>query len=174
METAIVSIVCIALIFVGGMTMSQNYLSSVDSTSQQFQHVLSRDQAILKTSITPLSANVSGENTIYISLRNTGQAKLADWEHWDIIVQYYNGVLMHASWLPYVAANPVGNAWTVDAICIDAAQGTPEVFEPGILNPGEEMIIKATVAPAIGRPTNDQVVISTPNGVSAYLPFSRG
>ena len=70
METAIVSIVCIALIFVGGMTMSQNYLSSVDSTSQQFQHVLSRDQAILKTSITPLSANVTGENTVYISVRN--------------------------------------------------------------------------------------------------------
>ena len=100
METAIVSIVCIALMFVGGMTMSQNYLSSVDSTSQQFQHVLSRDQDILKTSLTPLSANVTGENTIYISVRNNGQAKLADWEHWDVIVQYYNGALMHASWLP--------------------------------------------------------------------------
>ncbi len=175
METAIVSIVCIALIFMGGMTMSRNFLASVDASTQQLQHVLARDQAILKTSLTTLGSDVSGENTVYATLRNSGQIKLADFEHWDVIVQYteHDTSARIVSWLPYVTGTPGDNQWTVNGIYINAGSLDDEVFEPGILNPSEEIVIRVRVSPRIAHHSNNQVVVSTPNGITIAVPFSR-
>ena len=37
METAFVSIICVALMVIGGMTMSQGFLSTVDTTTGNIQ-----------------------------------------------------------------------------------------------------------------------------------------
>lgn len=174
METIIVSIVCIALIFVGGMTMSRNYLASVDITSQQLQHVMARDQDILRTNISAVGASVSGGNVVSATFHNAGQIKLADFEHWDVILEYEDNTgASHVNWLPYTAGAPGNNEWTVSEIDIGGQPGGSELFDIGILDPGEDIVIRAKVSPGIGPYTNVQMVVSTPNGVSTLLQFTR-
>jgi hypothetical protein len=68
--------------------------------------------------------------------------------------------------LPYAASNPADGQWTSANIYLNAHQLIPEVYEPGILNPGEEIILQVKLSPAIGAGKTIQATFSTPNGVS--------
>ena len=173
METAIVSIVCIALILVGGMTMSQGFLSSVDTTTAGMEDVSVRDEEIMRTNLSTLSANLTAPNWLEVTLKNNGQTKLSDFARWDVIVQYYDsGGSYNVKWLPYVTGALGDDQWTKKGIYLNAAGDTPEVFEPGILNPGEEMVIEAELNPKVGAGTTNDVIIFTPNGVLASISFT--
>lgn len=177
METAIVSVICIALIVIGGMTMSQGFLTSVDTTSAALEELGVRDEEIMRTELTPISANttITG-NILYVTLENSGQTKLADFNRWDVIVQYYDGgATYHTKWLPYTDGTPGNNEWTKKGIYLNTENKTeevPEVFEPAILNPGEKIKIEAKLNPSAGEDTANLVVISTPNGIPASVSFS--
>ena len=175
METAVVSIICIALIVVGGMTMSQSFLSSTDSTALAVEEISNRDGEIMRTELTLLTADVlSGGHALEVALRNDGQTKLASFSKWDVIVQYHDAIGSYqVKWLPYTDNETLGNnQWTKKGIYLDADSETAEVFEPGILNPGEEMVIKAKLSPSVGEETTNMVVVSTPNGIPASTSFS--
>ena len=175
METAIVSVMCIALIVVGGMTMSQGFLSSADSTMVGVKELSVRDGEIMRTELALLTTEVSGAGKyLDVSLRNSGQVKLASFSKWDVIVEYYGqGGGYHITWLAYTDGTPGNNQWTVDGIYLSSENLTAEVFEPGILNPGEEMVVEANLNPRVRNKTAGDVVISTPNGVSALTTFYR-
>jgi hypothetical protein len=103
-------------------------------------------------------------------LENTGQTKMADFEKWDVIVQYYDGSgAYHVEWLPYSATGGATNKWGVGWIHLDAQ---PEKFEPNVLNPGEQIMIKTWLDPAVGAGTTNMVVVSTPSGVTSSTYFS--
>jgi len=172
METAIVSIICIALIVVGGMTMSKSFLSSVDTTAVGLEEVSNRDKNILRTSLSIISASQTAENILRVRMENIGQVKLNDFDKWDIIVHYYDSSgNYHVKWLPYTDYSLEDNEWTKDGIYIDSALLTAEAFEPEILNPDEEMIIRAQLNPVVGIDTVNTVIISTSNGVSTSATF---
>ena len=174
METAIVSVICIALIVIGGMTMSQGFLTSVDTTSAALEELGVRDEEIMRTELSPVSANttITG-NILYVTLENSGQTKLADFNKWDVIVQYYDGgATYHTKWLPYTDGTPGNNEWTKEGIYLNTENETAEVFEPAILNPREKIKIEAKLNPAVGEDTDNLVVISTPNGIPASVSFS--
>ncbi len=175
MAIAVVSIICIALIVVGGMTMSQGFLSSAESTGLGVAAIGVRDGEIMRTELTPLTADVGqGGQTLEVALRNSGQVKLARFSKWDVIVEYYGqGGAYRVAWLPYVDGTPGNNEWTVNGIYLSAENLTAEVFEPGILSPGEEMVIDAQLSPSVKNNTSGDVVISTPNGVPASISFTR-
>ena len=175
METAVISLICIALILVGGMTMSQGFMTSVDTTSAVLEELGERDEAILRTEVSPQTANISGGGTtLVVALENSGQIKLADFEKWDVIVQYYDdGGSYYVEWLAYSDnATPGDNEWVREGIYIDADSETLEVYETDILNPGEEIKIQAQLNPAVGADTTNLLVVSTPNGVPASITFS--
>lgn len=178
MENAIISVICIVLLLFGGMTMSQGFLSSVDSNATTWTQMGERDRDILRTEIsnvvpTDPGEGVGGLANVYATLANTGQTKLADFDEWDVIVQYYDtGGSKVIKWLPYNSSTPGDNEWTVVGIYLDTG-GTPEVFEPNIFNPGEVMKIQLKLNPLVGDETTNLVTISTPNGVSASA-FFRG
>ena len=172
METAIVSIMCIALIIIGGMTMSQGFLSSVDTTASGLETVSERDEEIMRTNLSTLSANLTAPDWLEVALRNNGQTKLSDFAKWDVIVQYYDsGGTYYVKWLPYVTGTPGDNQWTKKGIYLNAEGQTPEVFEPGILNPEEEIVIEAKLSPSVGAGTTNLIVTSTPNGIPASTTF---
>ncbi|MFC1869711.1 hypothetical protein ACFLYE_00395 [Chloroflexota bacterium] len=175
METAIVSIICIALLVVGGMTMSENFLSSVDSSTVGLEQISDRGEEIMRTELATISATMTAADTLEVALRNRGQTKLTSFSKWDVIVQYYDsGGSYYVKWLPYTDnATPGDNEWTKKGIYLDAGSETAEVFEPGILNPGEEIVIRAKLNPAVGVDTTNLVVTSTPNGIPASISFSR-
>jgi hypothetical protein len=175
METAVVSILCIALIMIGGMTMSHGFMSSVDTTGMGLKEIGLRDESILRTNLRIIEGQTEGQAVIYITVKNEGQTKLSDFSKWDFIVQYYttSGAPV-VKWLPYVSGSPGADQWTVEGIYISAEGEKAEAFEPGILNPSEEMIIEAHLSQAIQRKTSIMVNMMTPNGVSASVIFSEG
>lgn len=175
METAIVSVMCIALIVVGGMTMSQGFLSSADSAMVGVEELTVRDGEIMRTELALLTTDVNDAGrTLEVSLRNSGQVKLASFSKWDVIVEYYgHDGGYYITWLPYVDGTPGSNQWTVEGIYLSSENLTAEVFEPGILSPGEEMVIKVELDPRVRNRTAGEVVISTPSGVSASTHFLR-
>lgn len=173
METAIVSIICIALIVFGGMTMSHGFMTSVDSSTAGLAQVSNQNETIMRTELTPVSTDVtlaSGPSLLQIVLQNTGQTKMADYAKWDFIVQYYESSgAYHVNWLPYQASGGGTNNWTVGWIHIN---GQPEKFEPNVLNPEEQIMLQAYLDPPVGAGTTNMVVISTPSGVTSSAYFS--
>jgi hypothetical protein len=170
METAIVSLICIALIVFGGMTMSQGFITSVDASTTGLEEVSQRDETMIRTELTPTTTNMPSANTLELTLENTGQTKLSDFEAWDIIVQYYDGTgTYHVQWLPYTGDTLGDNEWEVVWIRLN---GGNEIFEPGVLNPEETMMVRAQLNPSAGANTTNMVVTSTPCGVTASTYFS--
>lgn len=173
METAIVSLICIALIVLGGMTISQSFLDSVDSTSSGLEEMGDRAGEIMRTELSPLSGSQSQAEVLDIWLGNDGQTKLGSFDKWDVIVQYYDGGgSYHITWLPYTEEVPGDNKWTIAGIYLDVESSTPEAFEPDILNPGEDVAIEARLDPPVGAGTTNMVIVATPNGIATVIPFA--
>ena len=174
METVIVSVICIALMVIGGMTMAQGFLSSVDSTTMGLEEISDRDEQIMRTDLATINATQPSASILEVALRNDGQTKLASFSKWDVIVQYHDAIGSYqVKWLPYVDGTPGNDEWAVKGIYLNAENQTAEVFEPGILNPGEEMIIEVELSPKVGKDYINDVVISTPNGVPTSISFIR-
>jgi hypothetical protein len=171
METAIVSIICIALIAFGGMTMSRGFMTSVDNSTTGLDTVGQRNETIMRTEIIPLSASMPSGNTLEITVENSGQTRLADFDKWDVIVQYYDSTsTYHILWLPYTTEALGDNEWQKAWIRIN---GVAEMVEPNVLNPKEQMLISAQLNPAVKAGSTNMAVVATPSGITASTYFSR-
>jgi hypothetical protein len=170
METAIVSLLCIALIVFGGMTMSQGFLTSVDASTTGLGNIGHRDETTMRTELSSVSTSLPAANTLEVTLENSGQVKLADFDKWDVIVQYYDGFgTYHTRWLPYAEGTLGDNEWEVAWIRLN---GAAEVFEPNVLNPKEQIMIRAQLNPEVGTGTTNMVVVATPSGITTSTYFS--
>jgi hypothetical protein len=169
METIIVSLVCIALIVFGGMTMSQGFMTSVDTSTSGLGEIGQRDETIIRTLLTPVSTNLASADTLEIILENNGQTRLADFDKWDVIVHYYDNIGdYYIDWLPYTDTTLNNNEWEIAWIRLN---GGAEVFEPNVLNPGEQVMIRGKLDPQPGAGTTNMVVVSTPSGITALTYF---
>jgi len=170
METAIVSLICIALLVFGGMTMSQGFLTSVDASTTGLEEIGQRDEHIMRTELSSVSASLPAANTLEVTLENSGQTKLADFDKWDVIVQYYDGTgTYYTKWLPYTEGALGDNEWEVAWIRLNSAA---ELFEPNVLNPKEQIMIRAQLNPSVGAGTTNMVVVATPSGIPVSTYFS--
>ncbi|MDD5093383.1 MAG: hypothetical protein PHV74_03250 [Dehalococcoidia bacterium] len=174
METILIAVVCIALILFGALTLSQVSLSSTDEISIAWRQMEDNSGDIARTEITSMGAETQNAGAIVeLTLENTGETKLRSFEKWDVIIQYHddpnNDIFIKR--VPYAEAAPADNEWTVEGIYMDAGTGTPEVFESGIFNPDEEMVIRMQLSPTILAGTTNTITVATPNGVSASAIF---
>ena len=86
-----VSIMCIALIVVGGMALSQGILTSADSTALSVDSMSAREGELMRTEVTTLrAANQSWSEFLRVIVDNSGQTKLGNFSKWDVIVHYYD------------------------------------------------------------------------------------
>ncbi len=174
METAIVSIICIALLIFGGMTMSHGFMTSVDTSTLGLEAAGSRNDAIMRTELTAISANTTsaaGPDPLEITMQNTGQTKMADYDKWDVIVQYLGADdQYYVEWLRYVDGTTQTYEWDIGEITMD---GQAERFEPGVLNPGEQITIRAWLDPSLKTNETGMVVVSTPSGVTCSTYFTQ-
>jgi hypothetical protein len=173
METAIVSIICIALVIFGGMTMSQGFMSSVDAGTAGLEEIGNRNNQIMRTDLAEVSTEITlqaGPDLLEVTLENTGQTRISDFQDWDIIVQYFDDSgIYHVEWLPYVEGASAAYEWDVGWIKMN---GGAEIFDPGVLNPGEQILIKTLLDPSVGTNTTNMIVVSTPNGVTCTSYFT--
>ncbi len=161
METSIATLIILTVVLFGVLTMTQVYLSAQDTILESWREMEERLGERARTNIS-LGATSATTITVTTILTNDGDTKLADFDQWDVILQY-NGADSeeHVEWCQY--ASGTGCRWYKGTISGD--------FEPGILNPGEEVQITIIATKEI-TPTG-RAIIATPNGIIASDDFTR-
>jgi hypothetical protein len=171
MATVVVSVMCLALVIVGGMMLSQGILTSADNAAVSVAAISSREADISRSAVSELTVeSVTFDDALRARVRNNGLDKIAAYDRWDIIVRYEDAYgASYATWLPYAAGTPGNNEWTVADIWLN---GPNEFYDPGILNPQEELVIYAPLDPAPAAGTEAEVTVIAPNGVYDTLSFT--
>ena len=171
MATILVSIMCIVMIVVGGMTLSQGILTSTDAAALSVEEISVREGEVSRTGLEAIrAAELSWADLLRLTVENTGQTKLASFDKWDLIVHYYDAEgVFHTEWLPYTTDNLSDNEWRAARIGLN---GPIEFFEPNILNPGEELTILARLSPLPGDNTTGEITVATPNGIYDSISFT--
>ena len=171
MATIVVSIICIAMIIVGGMTLSQGILTSADTAALSVDTMRAREGEMMRTEVTVLRAEyLSWADLVRVTVDNNGQIKLGDFSKWDFIAHYYDDTgSYYSEWLPYTEGAPGANEWQKARICLE---GQPELFEPGLLNHGEELVVLARLSPLPSDNTTGDITLATPNGICNSILFS--
>ena len=107
-------------------------------------------------------------------LRNTGRVGLRDFPSWDVWVNYQEpDTTHHAQRLSYTsAATPADDQWSVEGIYIDAAPGKGEAWQPGIVDPTEEVKLLLRLDPAAADPQSNETIVGLPNGVTVRMAFT--
>jgi hypothetical protein len=169
MATILVSIICIAMIVVGGMTLSHGILASTDTAALSVDEFSVREGEIARTRLDTLRAEyLTWAERLRIAVQNAGQTKLASFGKWDLIIQYNDGGSWYTVWLPYTKGELGDNEWQKAKIGLN---GPSEFFEPGILNPGEELVMLASLNPLPGDNTSGEMTVVSPNGVYDSVPI---
>ena len=172
MSTAIAALVSIALVLLAGLSFSTAAFNSIDYVTQSWKQMEETSEEAARTGIDIVDAQ-SGGTTVDVSVNNTGAVHLAQFSAWDVVVHFYDQQDdYYISHLEYSeASSPGSNEWTVYNIYTSANLTQAEIFEPGILNPGEVAHLKLGLATAPGSGTTNWIIISTANGVTASIQF---
>ena len=110
------------------------------------------------------------------TVANNGQSQLRQISDWDVIVWYEgaSGSGLQIVWLTYTtSATPSAGEWTLTGIYEDAGTFDPEVYQPGIVNPGEELIIRAELGPAVAASSSNTVTLAVEQGVAVTAVFTN-
>jgi hypothetical protein len=171
MPTAVVTIICIALVVLGGMAMSQGILTSADTAAFSVDGISTREGDITRTEINTLRAEtLSWSDLLRVTVNNGGQTKLTDFDKWDFIVHYSDSTIAYDKWLPYTDGVLNNDEWRKVRIGLD---GPNEYFEPEILNPEEDLVILAKLNPLPQVSSAGVITIASPNGVENSVSFSK-
>ena len=169
MENVITSLIIIGVLILAILGLSERSFATQAIISESSQLMQERVAERSRTALTSVGAATDG-NQVQVTLKNTGSTKLADWSHWDVMLQYSNGGGNQLSWYP----NSAGTGTWSQQILMSTSPLVAEVIEPGILNPGEYLVIQVDVsANPVGAGTTNQATIVAPNGVSATAIFTH-
>jgi hypothetical protein len=170
METTITGLIVISLLLIAVVTIGYAYFSAQSAMVVSFQEMSERLGDRARTNIVPQSATTLLLGTrVELTLKNEGTTKLADFQKWDVIVQYQGeDAQSHTLWVPYGSGS---NTWTYQLYL--AAPDVPEVVEPDILNTGEEMVLQVSLSPAVTTLSTNSISVATPNGIRASTVFTR-
>lgn len=167
METAITALIIIAVLMLSVFSLSERSLSAQATIAESSRQMQERVGERARTSLVTIGARtINSGNNVEVTLRNAGQTKLADFDRWDVLLQYTDAASgYHVDWY-------ATNKWTRQ-IYLSTTPLAPEVFEPDILNPGEEVVVTVNVAPAVGAGTANLATIVTSNGIRASAVFTK-
>ncbi len=169
METIFVSIVSVALILISSITMTASSIRSTNKLADSIKQMEARTLEIRRTDISAAPPAFYTGGSIDITVVNEGQISLTDFSKWDVIFQFQDGDVVY---LPYSEDVPAGNNhWVVAGIYRPG--GLPEVFDTGILDPGEQMTLSILVDPEIEVAETCRITISTHNGIQAQAQVTR-
>jgi hypothetical protein len=176
METVVAAFLIMIIIFAAVLTLSQASLAAQDTVQDSWRDMEARinEQSHTDLAVIQVVTDEEAGEGMTVTLRNEGDTRLTDFDQWDVFLEYYGpSGTYKIQWLAYTEeADPI-NAWAVSGIYADASAGIGESFEPGILNPSEEMVVRIGLSPAIGLDTANRIAISATNGVGTSTIFLR-
>ena len=177
MENVLSAFIIIFVLIFGTLTLSEATLTSQESIQNSFREMESRLGEQSRTNLTALDDPVFvSDNEASLTYENTGSTRLADFDQWDVFVQYFDASTpadYHIDRMNYSEDSPFDNEWAVEGIYLDASDTVDEVFEPGILNPGEQIVLTLNFAPPVGAGEAVQTVVVAPNGIGTARVFVR-
>lgn len=169
MDSILVSVVSLALIIVSSVTMTCYTMQSTNSLSDSWKQMEERSHNISRTDITVEPPDDYTGGVIDLTVINEGQISLSEFPRWDVIVQYTGG---NVTYLTYTDSYPPGDdEWTVYGIYLYG--GGAEVFDPGILDSGEQMVLSIVINPEPEIDETCRITVSTPNGVKAQTQVTK-
>lgn len=139
---------------------------SLQDASSVISH-LEDDISSTSISVDTLVAPTANPDEITFSVNNVGEEKLWNFERFNVIVTYDALTGQYTESLSYAgtcSGQPAAGSWCIDSI-------TDDIMDPDILNYGEELNIKSTVANDVTTGAVI-VVVGTDNGVIATISTS--
>lgn len=178
MESVVAAFIMIFLSMFSVLTLASTVISSQDAYQTEMRAMETR---IITQSRTRLAAvqgrTVNNGTVVQATLVNEGSEKISDFQMWDVIVQYYDTDLpaanYYTTWMPYAATSPANGEWTVAGIYADAERDVAEIYDPDILNPGEQIVIEAHLSHTVATASQVQVAVAVSSGANASLVFVR-
>ena len=175
MEQAIVALIVIAFIIGGTFTLVVSAISPIDTITKSWKQMTADTNTVSRTNITIIDTTVPLEHSgsiVELTVRNEGNVSLNRFDSWDVIVQYYSdNTTRTIAWLPYTTSL-ADNKWTIPSNGI-TYNGSPEIFEPNTLNPGEDAKVQLQLDPPVGVATTNWTTIATSSGISTRTIFQR-
>ena len=171
MGIAVAYLVTGLLLFSTLLTFGRDTMVTFEDNNNSWVGLEARSERKAETRITgPSGLSVQSAPRVQITIANRGDVSLAQFSDWDVIVETQRSAGLGITYLTHTASTtPAKNQWAVQGIYRNAASSTPETVEPGVLNPGEEMVVLANPAPAFGADTYGRAVLTTPNGAAVKV-----
>jgi archaellum component FlaF (FlaF/FlaG flagellin family) len=167
MENVLFSLFSAILLIISTLIMVTTSLRSVNVISESFQAMEQQAVEIRNTAI-DLEFIEYSSSLIKIKVLNVGQTDLKQFDQWNVLVQRPDGSATEMTYVP--ATQPASNQWSVQGIFL--SNNNPEVFDPGIFNPDEVMIILININPVLSPGQAVRVTAATANGVTAQCMVS--
>ena len=155
----ILVVLVVVLMTMPGLLDKTLTLQEASTTVSDIQNSISKTIINVNT----LTAPTSNPDEITFSVDNSGEEKLWNYEKFNVIITYDGVSSKHTESLLYGGTCGGGQA-TVGTWCIDSI--TDDRLDPDILNEGESLEIKSTVANNLSTGIAIVVVV-TDNGVVA-------
>ncbi|MBZ0297686.1 MAG: hypothetical protein K8L99_34335 [Anaerolineae bacterium] len=167
METILAAVFAVFLILFAMLNLTQAMLTTQDTLQVSWQEMNERlDQNMRTMMIGDDGYTSQNGSQISLLLSNQGSTRLADYDTWDAIVQYYDAADdYHIEWLSY------GSGWAITGLYIDYDAKVGEAFDPGIWNPDEEAFIQFSLSPAVGPGAAIQFTLVSEDGASVTEQF---
>jgi len=176
MDTVLISLFVIMILLFSVLTLTESYVRVQDNLAVSWKQMEKRAGEQARTHLTVVRADsLSAGAALDITLRNSGSVKLTDFAEWDVIIQHYDLTGDYLiDWYDYRESGlTLGGEWTVGGIYVVAATEASEVFDPGILNPGEEIVIRTQLSSPMNTDSVGVATVSTWNGITASAVFTR-
>jgi hypothetical protein len=174
MESVLAAFIIVMVLLFGGLTLSQTFMATQDDITTATREMESRLAERARTDLSPVEAEMDDDSEVLdATLRSDGDTRLTDFDRWDVIVQYTDkDDDYHVEWLDYTTdTTPDEGKWAVVGLYADADAGVEEGFERGILNGGEEIIIRLRLGDELGEETVNRAVISGTNGIGTEVIY---
>jgi len=114
----------------------------------------------------------AGHTLINLIITNDGRTSFTNFEDWVVTVRYdQKGGADEIFLVPPYTNSLSDNTWTAQEFWLDYDQDDPEVIEPGVLNPHEEMEVRIQINPNLEHRTWIVLTMTSPWGVTDTLTF---
>ena len=176
MSSLIVALFAVMIILAAMAGYATSSVKSQDKINYSVK--VTRDTAgdISRTSVSSLGAVVTTNSRLDFTVLNNGQSNFRQVSKWDVVVWYHGatGNGLEIERLTYTTnASPSAGEWTLSAIYEDAGTSDPEVYQPGIVNPSEEFIIRAELGPAVATSSTNTVTLAVEQGIAITEVFTN-
>jgi len=172
MENVLTAIIVMFLILFGALRLSDRAISSQETLSETWYDLQEGYIETANTRFSTIDSNAGADSVTFI-LHNDGSTRLMDFDRWDVIVSYYDtSGIYQIEYLPF-STTIAPASWYVEGIYHDVATGRDEVFDRGIWNPGEELVVTIKQSVALGVGEAFQAVLIAPNGVGMGAVAAR-